>query len=76
MKIISFKTYMDGKRFPNVLIDVYTIAPHMRVDYVKRNGNVEKGKTLCPRCDGTGNELFSMYRRCSKCNGTGIKKED
>ena len=25
----------------------------------------------CDRCEGTGNELFSMYRRCSACGGTG-----
>lgn len=29
------------------------------------------GDPPCKRCDGTGNELFSMYRRCSDCGGTG-----
>ncbi len=23
----------------------------------------------CPRCEGTGNELLTMYRRCSDCHG-------
>ena len=46
----------------------------MRMDYVVRNTNIDEGNILCKRCDGTGNELFSMYRKCQKCGGTGIKK--
>lgn len=26
----------------------------------------------CERCEGTGNELFFMYRRCAACGGTGV----
>ncbi len=26
---------------------------------------------ICERCEGTGNELFSMYRKCSDCDGVG-----
>ena len=26
---------------------------------------------LCKRCDGTGNELYSMFRLCSQCDGVG-----
>ena len=26
---------------------------------------------LCDRCDGTGNQLYSMYQACEKCHGTG-----
>lgn len=33
--------------------------------------NALQGFNLCDRCDGTGNELFFMYRSCSKCGGTG-----
>lgn len=25
----------------------------------------------CPRCEGTGNELLGLYRRCTGCGGTG-----
>lgn len=25
----------------------------------------------CEWCNGTGNELYAMYRRCPKCGGTG-----
>lgn len=25
----------------------------------------------CERCDGTGNELYAMYRQCSDCGGSG-----
>ena len=32
------------------------------------------GDPPCKRCDGTGNELFSMYRRCSDCGGSGVQR--
>jgi len=44
---------------------------HMRYDYIKLNENIKNNKTLCEHCGGTGNELYSMYRKCSKCNGLG-----
>lgn len=39
-------------------------------------GDEERAKQIpenerCERCGGTGNELYSMYRRCSDCNGMG-----
>ncbi len=49
--------------------------PHQQNDVLTRNENIDKGKTLCKRCEGTGNELFSMYRKCTDCNGTGIVPE-
>lgn len=33
---------------------------------------ISKGKKLCERCEGTGNELYSMYKKCIACNGSGI----
>lgn len=30
-------------------------------------------RSLCDHCRGTGNELFSLYRRCTVCGGTGIE---
>ncbi|HON83090.1 MAG TPA: hypothetical protein PLI22_03025 [Caldisericia bacterium] len=41
-------------------------------DFETRNKNIKSGKKLCKRCDGTGNEFFSMYKRCTKCFGTGV----
>ncbi len=26
---------------------------------------------LCERCEGTGNELYSMFKVCSNCDGEG-----
>ena len=43
----------------------------MRGDYATRNANIEAKKMLCDRCGGTGNEFFTMYRKCQDCNGTG-----
>ena len=32
---------------------------------------------LCERCEGTGNELYSMFRLCSSCDGEGaVELED
>lgn len=36
--------------------------------------DVEKSQghlALCGRCEGTGNELYAMYRKCSDCDGVG-----
>ena len=74
MKKVSLATFLSTKGNEKVLIDLRTVLIHMRMDYQKRNDNVEEGETLCPKCDGTGNELFKAYRRCSECKGTGIKK--
>lgn len=46
-------------------------------DQINRNANVERiknslvPKKLRDRCDGTGNQFYSMYQLCEKCNGTG-----
>ncbi len=53
------------------IVDVKRFPVHMRRDYMIRNSNVEKGIDLCGRCNGTGNELMSMYKKCQACNGTG-----
>ena len=45
---------------------------HMRRDYVIRNRNIDEGKLLCTLCDGTGNQLFSMYQKCDNCEGKGF----
>ena len=72
----KMKTFTFGEEIPEeegslCLVDIETVPFHMRMDYAKRNQNVESGNILCEHCCGTGNELFSMYRKCPKCNGIG-----
>jgi len=57
----------------NKLTDLSTVPLHMRGDYQHKNDNIKAGVKLCKHCGGTGNELYSMYRKCPKCNGTGKK---
>jgi hypothetical protein len=40
-------------------------------EFAGRDPIIGDPENLCTRCSGTGNELFSMYRRCSGCLGTG-----
>lgn len=51
----------------------YNCAPHQVMDYRTKEINEAGTDDLCPRCDGTGNELFSMYRECEACGGSGVK---
>jgi DnaJ-class molecular chaperone len=51
--------------------DLSKIPLHMRSDYITRNANIDARKMLCDKCDGTGNQLLSMYQKCTDCNGTG-----
>ncbi len=46
---------------------------HMRKDVWIRNQNIDLGFGLCDRCEGTGNELYSMWKKCINCKGTGQK---
>ena len=55
----------------NEIVDLDKYPLHMRMDYQKRNENIQAGYKLCGRCEGTGNELYSMYRKCTVCRGTG-----
>lgn len=34
--------------------------------------NERAGHRLCRRCEGTGNELYAMKRKCQECGGSGI----
>lgn len=40
-------------------------------DQRHRERLILSGTPLCEHCDGTGNELYSMYRRCPVCGGSG-----
>lgn len=41
-------------------------------DEATKQRNEAAGHTLCGHCEGTGNELYAMYRRCPKCGGSGV----
>ena len=46
-------------------------------DQARRLRNLEAvlldpGIIICEQCNGTGNEFYAMYRKCSKCNGFGV----
>jgi hypothetical protein len=36
-----------------------------------RAANEKAGWKLCGHCNGTGNELYAMYRACPECGGSG-----
>ena len=42
-------------------------------DQLIRADNVKRGRELCKRCNGTGNQLMSMWQRCEDCGGSGRK---
>ncbi len=44
---------------------------HMRIDEAIYIANKEAGLSICEDCHGRGNELYSMYRKCPRCDGTG-----
>lgn len=72
-ELINYES--DGK-CPIAFVDETTIPIHMIhmiMDYTKRNDNVRAGYTLCLWCNGTGNELMSMYKECPECQGRGYK---
>ena len=48
----------------------------IHADNVIRDLNIEQGKELCHYCDGTGNELYSMYKCCSVCGGNGVEPKE
>lgn len=47
------------------------ISAGVNMDETVRINNFKKGRKLCDRCDGTGNQLYFMYQKCRKCNGNG-----
>jgi len=40
-------------------------------DQQVRRASERAGWKLCGHCNGTGNELYAMYRACPKCGGSG-----
>lgn len=73
-KVISWNEYCNGEKSGMVLLDLDTVPLIIRGNFAVRNKNLAIGKSLCPRCNGTGNELFSHYRRCQNCHGTGVER--
>jgi len=73
MEIKSLGSYEDGEL---CLVDLDTVPLHMEMDYITRNENVMLRNELCTYCDGTGNEFYSMYCKCSLCDGKGTTNDD
>jgi hypothetical protein len=46
---------------------------HEQGDVRRHNKNIRDGKIPCDKCDGTGNQLLSMYQKCNECGGTGFE---
>ena len=59
----------------NEMWNVKEYPPHMQGDAQIHNENVKAGRELCDRCEGTGNQLLSMYQSCEKCGGSGFIKK-
>lgn len=51
-----------------------TPTDHMWVDRKQAKDNQAAGRAICGRCNGTGNELYSMYRKCRACGGDGVSR--
>ncbi len=43
-------------------------------DVYTRDKNEVAGREFCGRCEGTGNELYSMYKECEDCEGRGYRR--
>ena len=63
----------DTDKPADKLWHIESMPPFAQMDGTCRNDNIKAGKPLCGHCVGTGNELYSMYRKCPKCNGTGVE---
>ena len=44
---------------------------HIQRDMENHNDNFSEGMELCEKCEGTGNQLYSMYQKCDVCLGKG-----
>lgn len=51
--------------------DVNKYPLHMQRDAIKHNENVKNNRHICHKCEGTGNQLWSMYQECTDCDGKG-----
>jgi hypothetical protein len=54
-----------------LLNDAHESDARVIADDTKKLNNALAGHKLCSKCDGTGNEMFFMYRRCEQCAGSG-----
>lgn len=75
IKIVSWEGYCSSKDNFDALLDLDTVPLIIRGDYAVRNKNLAVFKALCTRCNGTGNEMFTHYRKCQHCHGTGVAHE-
>ena len=56
-------------------VPIDQIDPVKQMDEQTRRENIDAGFDICGRCEGTGNELYSMFRGCTACGGTGRLKQ-
>jgi len=70
--MITFSEFMQKGGHVYELIKLESVPNKLQMDYFTRNKNVRDSKALCLRCDGTGNEFFSMFKKCSVCLGKGV----
>ena len=73
--MIKFSEFMRNGGEVYDLINIDSVPLHIQRDYLIRNENIKNGEPLCLRCSGTGNELFSMYRKCTVCKGNGTSTD-
>lgn len=53
------------------MTDPTHLASDHRVESDNRSAALIPEADRCKRCEGTGNELMFMYRRCAACWGSG-----
>jgi len=77
MEEVSLQDFlcMKSEEADKILVNINSCPVHIAGDFATRNANVKNDLKLCRRCDGTGNQLFSMYQKCENCGGTGISPE-
>jgi len=66
------KSFDDLGYFEYAFVVLDTVPYRIRMDYARRNANVALRAWLCGRCDGTGNDLYAMWHKCSRCGGLGL----
>ena len=54
-----------------ILVEMERGAPHLGIARDRVLAARIPEAERCERCLGSGNEFYSMYRRCSACDGTG-----
>lgn len=59
----------DVAKHFSALMPFYMVGEEVRAFFIPKENR-------CKRCDGTGNELYSMYKQCQACGGDGVSKNN